>query len=105
MNISEKYKEAYLIGVAIPNSHSLNSSITENLQKYTDFKVELIRIWQLRMTYKIPLVLSTTGTIPNKLHKRLKLLNLYLALYILMQNILYILYNHKVFGRTVNEKC
>jgi len=104
MNRSEKYKEAYLIGVAIPNSHNLHNSITEKLQKYTDFKVELIRIWQLRMAYKIPLVLSTTGIIPNKLHKRLKLLNLYLSVYILMQNILYMPYSHKVFGRTVNEK-
>jgi hypothetical protein len=57
------------------------------------------------MAYKIPLVLSTTGIIPNKLHKRLKLLNLYPAVYILMQNILYMPYIHEVFGRTVSEKC
>ena len=81
MSKCKKYKEAYLIGVAIPNSHDLHNSITKKLQKYTYFKVELIRIWQLRMSCKIPLVLSTTGVIANKLHNRLKLINLYLALY------------------------
>jgi len=90
MSKSKKYKETCLIAVAIPNSHDLHDSITEKLQKYTDLKVELIRIWQLRMAYKIPLVLSTVGIIPNKLHKKLKLLNLHLALYILMQNVLYV---------------
>jgi hypothetical protein len=61
-------REAYLIDVATPNSHNLHSTITEKLQKYTDFKDELIRIWQLKMAYIIPLVPSTTGIILNKLH-------------------------------------
>jgi hypothetical protein len=59
---------AYLIDVAIPNSPSLHSTTTEELQKYTDLKEELIRM--------LPLVLSTTGIIPNKLHESLKLPNL-----------------------------
>jgi len=37
------------------------------------------------MTYVIPLVLSTTGIIPNKLHETFKMLNLRPDLYILMQ--------------------
>jgi hypothetical protein len=51
------------------------------------YRVEegLIRIWQLKTAYKIPLVLSSMGIIPNKLHKSLKLLNLCPALYIGMQ--------------------
>jgi hypothetical protein len=77
-------KEAYLIDVALPNSHNLHSIITEKLQKYTGLKEELIRIWQLKTAYMIPLVLSTTGTIPNKLRENLKPLNLRPALYILM---------------------
>jgi hypothetical protein len=43
MSKSKKCKEAYLIGVAIPNSHELHNSITEKLLRYTDFKVELIK--------------------------------------------------------------
>jgi hypothetical protein len=41
--------------------------------------------WQIKMAYIIPLVISTTGIIPNKLHESLKLLNHHPALYILMQ--------------------
>ena len=72
-----------------------------------ELKEEIISIWQLKMAYKVPLVLSTTGSIPNKLHERLKLFNLSPALYILMQkavvhNTYYIV---KVFGRTVSKKC
>jgi hypothetical protein len=46
---------------------------------------ELITTWQLKATYTIPLVISTQGIIPNKLHGSLKLLNCHPALYILMQ--------------------
>jgi hypothetical protein len=78
-------KEAYLIDVAIPKSHNLHSTITKKLQKYTDLTEALIRIWQLKMAYIIPLAQFTTGIIPNKLHESLKLLNLHPTLYILMQ--------------------
>jgi hypothetical protein len=41
--LDKTIKGAYSIYVAIPNSHSLHSTITEKLQKYTDLKKELIR--------------------------------------------------------------
>jgi len=69
MSKSKNYKKAYLIIVAIPNSYDLHNSITKKLQIYTDLKVELIRIWHLRMACKMPLVLSTTGIFPNKVQK------------------------------------
>jgi hypothetical protein len=62
--------------VAIPNSHNLHSSITEKLQKYTDLKKELIGMWQQKTAYVMPLVLSTRGVAPNKLHDSLQLINL-----------------------------
>ena len=74
-------KQAYLIDAATPNSHNLHSTLTKKLHKCTDLTVELIRIWQLSMAYST----STTGIIPNKLHKSLKLLNFRAALYVLMQ--------------------
>ena len=42
--LDKTVKEAYLIDVAIANSQNLRSTITENLQKYTDLTEELIRI-------------------------------------------------------------
>ena len=100
-------KETHLIDASVPNSRNLHRTITKKPQKYMELKEEIISIWQLKMAYKVPLVLSTTGSIPNKLHERLKLFNLSPALYILMQkavvhNTYYIV---KVFGRTVSKKC
>jgi hypothetical protein len=78
-------REACLIYVAIHDSHILHSTITERLHKYTDLKEELVRIWQLKKACVIPLVLSTTGIIPNKLHDSLKVHNICPVLYTLMQ--------------------
>ena len=54
----------------------------------------------------IPLILSTMGNIPNKLHVSLELLNLRPGLYILMQEAVVINTCHivKVFGRIANKK-
>jgi hypothetical protein len=51
--LGKPIKEAYLIDVAIPNSHNFYSTITENLQKYTDLKEEIIRCgnWKRRIQY------------------------------------------------------
>jgi hypothetical protein len=73
-----------LIDVATPNSHTLHSTVTEKLQKYTDLKEKIIRIRQLKTANIIPLVLCTAG-ISNKLHESSKLFNLRPGLYILMQ--------------------
>ena len=86
--LDKTIKQAYLIDVAIPNRHNLHHIITKKLKKCIDLKEELIGIWQLKTAYIKPLVLSITGIIPNKLHKSLKLLNLWPGLYILMQKAL-----------------
>ena len=65
-------KEAYFTNVAIPASHNLNITTTERVQKYIGLKEELARIWQLKTACIIPLVLSTVGIIPNKLHNSFK---------------------------------
>ena len=51
--LDKTIKEAYLVDVAIPNSHNLHSTITQKLQKYNGLK-ELIRIWQLKTAYVLP---------------------------------------------------
>jgi hypothetical protein len=82
--LDKTIKAAYLIGVAMPNSHYLHGTITKKPQKYTDLG-ELTRVWQLNMAYIIPLMLSTVHIIPSKLHKSLKLLYFHPAVYIPMQ--------------------
>ena len=81
-------KEPHFIDTAIPNSHSLHSAITQKLHKYTDLTEDLTIIWQLKTTYVTPPVLSTVGTIPNKLYRSLKQLNLLPAVCIVLQKAL-----------------
>ena len=83
--LDKTIEEAHLIDVAIPKCHNLHSTVIEQLQQYTDLKEQLKKIWQMKTAYIIPLVLSTTCIIPNKLHESLKLLNPHPVLYILMQ--------------------
>jgi len=79
--VDRAIKESYLIDLSILNSHSLYSTITGKLKKYTDIKEKSTTIWQ-NAYYVVPLVLSTTGIVPNKSHDGLKLLILRPGLYI-----------------------
>jgi hypothetical protein len=54
--LKKAIKMTYLIDVAVPNSHDHHSTITEKLQKYTDIKVELTRMWKLNAVHIVPLV-------------------------------------------------
>jgi hypothetical protein len=98
--------KTHSIDVAFPNSHNLNSTIAEKLRMYTDLKEELIRMWQLKTTYILPLVLSTMGIIPNKFNKNLELLNLHPSVYTQIQKA--VILNSCCISRNfvaVNKKC
>jgi hypothetical protein len=58
-----------LHGLRNQGSVALNST-TPQKKMHRDLKEKLIRTWQLKSACIIPLVLSTTGIIPNKLHER-----------------------------------
>jgi len=70
-------KEYFLIDAAIPSSHILLGTIMQKLQKYTDLKEKISRVWQMKAVYIIPLALSATDFITRKLHDSLKLLGLH----------------------------
>jgi hypothetical protein len=60
--------------------------------KVSNGKLIFDLLWQLKMAYRIPLVLATMCIMQNKLHKSLKLLNLCPVLYILMQKAEYLIH-------------
>jgi hypothetical protein len=72
--LDKTVKGVYLVDVAIPNSHSLHSTMAKQLWKYTDLKEGPISIWQLTSGFEVPLVglLSATAVIQDKLHEILK---------------------------------
>ncbi|KAL4720164.1 hypothetical protein ACJJTC_008346 [Scirpophaga incertulas] len=57
----------------------------DKISKYAELKDEVTRIWRQNKVYVIPIVLSTTGVIPNHLFNSLKILNLKDTLFITIQ--------------------
>jgi hypothetical protein len=45
MVLNKTVKKAYIRDIAIFNGHNLHGTITKKLQKYTDLKKELVRMW------------------------------------------------------------
>ena len=70
---------------AVPDSHSLQSTITEKLQKCADLKGGLTTKWRLKTGCIIPLVLTTENIVTDRLQESLQLPDLRPALYIIMQ--------------------
>ncbi|KAG7301002.1 hypothetical protein JYU34_015366 [Plutella xylostella] len=83
--IHKQLKTAQIIDIAIPNTHNLQSTISEKLAKYTDLRDEVTRMWRLESASIIPIVLSTTGVIPKQLHQSLRSLQLPAYTYITLQ--------------------
>lgn len=73
-------RTAYIIDIAVPNTHNIQSTITEKLTKYQDLAIELGTQWQARSTHIVPIVLSSTGIIPKTLKNSLNALNIPLQL-------------------------
>ena len=64
------HKTTYLIDVAISGDSRVMDKITEKHQRYTDLKIELQKMWKMRVVI-LPTVIGTLGTIPLCLEKHL----------------------------------
>ena len=78
-------KVTFLIDIAVPNTHNLQKTIGEKINKYAELKEEVTRIWRQEKVYVVPIVVSTTGVIPNHLHHSLKLIDLKDSIFITLQ--------------------
>jgi len=74
-----------LIDIAVPNTHNLAETITENQSKYQELTNEICAMWKQNTVKVVPIVTPSTGLIPKSLSQRLKRLNLHLNTYIQMQ--------------------
>lgn len=83
--VNKLSKTTYLIDIAIPNSHNLQSMWNEKLTKYKPLADEIKNIWKQDEVYIVPLVLSSTALIPRKLHHSLQRLQLHPLTYIQLQ--------------------
>ena len=79
-------KHCILIDIAIPGNSQISQKATEKIHRYTDFKVEIQKMWSFRSTI-VPIILGSLGSIPSQLKCHLKLLNIfYNSLILKLQN-------------------
>jgi len=83
--MNKKTRKTFLIDIAVPNTHNLAKTITDNQNKYQELANEICAMWKQNTALLIPLVISSTGVIPKSLPQSLKRLNLYPNTYIQMQ--------------------
>ena len=83
--MNKKTKKAFLIDIAVMNTHNLVKTITDNQNKYQELVNEICAMWKQNTDQVIPLATSSTGVIPKSLPQSLRRLNLHPNTYIQMQ--------------------
>ena len=84
-SINKKTKNAFLINIAVPNTHKLAKTITNKQNKYRGMANGICAMWKQNTAQVIPLVISSTVVIPKSLSQSLKRLNFHPNTYIQMQ--------------------
>jgi hypothetical protein len=75
--MNKKTKNAFLIDIAVPNTHNLAKTITDKQNKYQELANQICAMWQQNAVQVIPIVISSTGVIPKSLSRSLKRLNVH----------------------------
>ena len=58
----------FLIDVAIPGDSCLSYKVTEKLERYTDLKLDIQKMWSVGVSV-VPVVIGSLGCIPTYLKK------------------------------------
>jgi hypothetical protein len=74
--LNKKQKQAYLLDIAVPNSHNITQTYNTKINKYLELSVAMRNLWCLEKISILPLVISATGIVPQSLFKNLKILDL-----------------------------
>jgi len=65
--MNKKTKNTFLIDIAVPNTHNLAKTITDNQNKYQELANEICAMWKQNTAQVILLVISSTAVIPKSL--------------------------------------
>jgi len=60
-------KKAYIIEIAIPHVHNIQTVYEEKMRKYEALDREMKRIWEVERIKTYPIIISSTGHIHSKL--------------------------------------
>jgi hypothetical protein len=65
--MNKNTKNAFLIDIAVPNTHYLAKTITDKQNKYQELAKEICAMWKQNAAQVIPIAISPTGVIPKSL--------------------------------------
>ena len=66
----------FLIDVAIPGDSRLSNKVTKKLERYSNLKLEIQKMWSVRVSVVL-VVIGSLGSIPTCLKKNLQLICIY----------------------------
>jgi hypothetical protein len=62
--LNKQQKQAYLLDIAVPNSHNITQTYNTKINKYLELSVAMRNLWCLEKISILPLVISATGIVP-----------------------------------------
>jgi hypothetical protein len=74
--IYKQQKQAFLLDIAVPNSHNITQTYNTKINKYLELSVAMRNLWCLEKISILPLIISATGIVPQSLVKNLKIVDL-----------------------------
>jgi hypothetical protein len=84
--LNKQQKQAYLLDIAVPNSHNITQTYNTKINKYLELSVAMRNLWCLEKISILPFIISATGIVPQSLFKNLKILDLENTLVVEIQN-------------------
>jgi hypothetical protein len=93
--LNKQQKQAYLLDIAVPNSHNITQTYNTKINKYLELSVAMRNLWSLEKISILPLIISATGIVPQSLFKNLKILDLGNTLVVQIQKGI-LLYTHVI---------
>jgi hypothetical protein len=73
---NKQQKQAYLLDIAVPNSHNITQTYNTKINKYLELSVTMRNLWCLEKKSILPLIILATGIVQQSLFKNLKILDL-----------------------------
>jgi hypothetical protein len=74
--LNKQQKQAYLLDIAVPNSHNITQTYNTKINKYLELSVAMRNLWCLEKKSILPFIISATGIVTQSLFKNLKILDL-----------------------------
>jgi hypothetical protein len=63
--LNKQLKQAYLLDIAVPNSHNITQTYNTRINKYLELSVAMRNLWCLEKNSILPLIISATGIVPH----------------------------------------